>query len=416
MCRCGRDHGVTLAAKTLDEVDTTPTAGMREEAERGLAWRREYGRGGTAVGVARARDIAGGKRLSEDTVRRMASYFARHEVDKEGAGWAPGGEGFPSAGRIAWALWGGDAGARWAAKVVRQFDRLRSKLGERARVEVRGADGLPYMTWRELRPEELDVAWATLADRRADLDANVAARLETIAIEHRAAVWDKLADGFQPGELDPVWAAYRVRYEEAIADYARDVRADAEAATTAEAGRAVRAGRVGAGTIAAPDLDALRAAAEARLGRIAAQAATAAEAIANRVQSEVQSAWAGGATAASWASRIGAKGLSLQTRQMGDALERATKLQTATSPGLREEGLTPSYLIRTGVPDSNICDHCESMDGKKVYADEMQVRPGVVAIPELPDPECAGGVGACRCGWLIVWQSDEAGPRYTRQR
>ena len=38
----------------------------------------------------------------------MASYFARHEVDKQGQGWSPGEDGFPSAGRIAWALWGGD--------------------------------------------------------------------------------------------------------------------------------------------------------------------------------------------------------------------------------------------------------------------------------------------------------------------
>lgn len=412
MCDCGGHVGL---ADTKADIDTTPTAGMREEAERGLAWRREHGRGGTEVGVARARDISNGKSLSESTIRRMTSYFARHEVDKQGKGWSPGGEGFPSAGRIAWALWGGDAGAVWARKKVRQFDRVAS-LADRPKVVVLGADGREFVTWRELRPEERDVAWATLADRRADLDAEVAARLEAIANEHRAAVWDKLADGFQPGELDPVWGQYRGRYEEAIADYARAVRSDAETATVAEAGRAAQAGRVGSGTAPAIDVAALRASSEARLARIAAQAATTAETLANRVQSEVQAAWAGGATPSSWQSRIGVKGLSLQTRQMGDALERATKLQTAASPTLAEQGLTPSYLIRTGVPDGNICDHCEGLDGTKVYADEMVVRPGVLAIPELPDPECAGGVGACRCGWLIVWQSAESGARYTRQR
>ena len=414
-CGCGR-HGARLA-DTKAEIDTTPTAGMREEAERGLAWRREYGRGGTAVGVARARDIAGGRNLSEDTVRRMASYFARHEVDKKGKGWSPGGEGFPSAGRIAWALWGGDAGARWASKVVGQFDRVASLADRgRDRVTVLGADGREFTTWRELRPEELDVAWATLADRRADLDANVAARLETIAIEHRAAVWDKLADGFQPGELDPVWSAYRVRYEEAIADYARDVRADAADATAAEATRASVGGRVLPASRPGVDVEGLRRSAEERMARIAAQATTAAETLANRVQSEVQAAWAAGATVSTWASRIGIKGLSLQTRQIGDAVERAQKLSTAANPSFADEGLTPSFLVRSGVMDGNICDHCEGLDGQKVYADEMQVRPGVVAIPELPDPECAGGAGSCRCGWLIVWQSSESGPRYTRQR
>lgn len=92
--------------------------GARDEARRGLEWRREYNRGGTAVGVARARDIAGGRSLSLDTIGRMVSYFARHEVDKQGQGWSPGEEGYPSAGRIAWALWGGDAGRRWAESIL----------------------------------------------------------------------------------------------------------------------------------------------------------------------------------------------------------------------------------------------------------------------------------------------------------
>jgi HK97 family phage major capsid protein len=95
-----------------------PTQGMVEEAERGLEWRREFGRGGTEVGVARARDISNGKNLSEDTVKRMASYFSRHEVDKQGEGFNRGEKGYPSAGRIAWALWGGDAGKTWSQGIV----------------------------------------------------------------------------------------------------------------------------------------------------------------------------------------------------------------------------------------------------------------------------------------------------------
>jgi uncharacterized protein len=95
-----------------------PTDAMAEEAERGLEWRREYGRGGTEVGVARARDIANKRDLSMDTVRRMASFFARHEVDKEAEGFSPGEDGYPSAGRIAWALWGGDPGQSWANALV----------------------------------------------------------------------------------------------------------------------------------------------------------------------------------------------------------------------------------------------------------------------------------------------------------
>jgi capsid protein len=95
-------------------VDLTPTDAMAAEAKRGLEWREKFNRGGTAVGVARARDISNKASLSPDTVRRMVSYFARHEVDKQGTGFSPGEDGYPSAGRIAWALWGGDAGASWA--------------------------------------------------------------------------------------------------------------------------------------------------------------------------------------------------------------------------------------------------------------------------------------------------------------
>ena len=105
-----------------DGIDFTPPAGAREEARKGLEWRREFGRGGTPVGWSRARDIANGDQLSPDTIGRMVSYFARHEVDKQGEGWSPGEKGFPSAGRIAWALWGGDAGKSWSAKVKRQME------------------------------------------------------------------------------------------------------------------------------------------------------------------------------------------------------------------------------------------------------------------------------------------------------
>ena len=106
--------------KQVDLADENkPSKGMVEEALKGLRWREEYNRGGTAVGVARARDISNGKNLSDDTVKRMHSYFSRHEVDKKGQGFQQGEDGFPSAGRIAWALWGGDAGQTWAADKVK---------------------------------------------------------------------------------------------------------------------------------------------------------------------------------------------------------------------------------------------------------------------------------------------------------
>lgn len=115
--------------KEQREDSFSPNAAMKAEARKGLAWRREYGRGGTLVGVARARDIANGKDLPLRTVLRMRSFFARHEVDKEAEGFRPGEDGYPSNGRIAWALWGGDAGKRWAdAIAARQNDRTAKAL------------------------------------------------------------------------------------------------------------------------------------------------------------------------------------------------------------------------------------------------------------------------------------------------
>ena len=115
--------------KDLKDIDTSPTQGMIEEAKKGLEWRKEYGRGGTQVAVARARSIINGD-LSLDTISRMNSFFARHEVDKKADGFSPGEDGFPSAGRIAWALWGGDAGQSWAKKKVEEIKNVRADLSD----------------------------------------------------------------------------------------------------------------------------------------------------------------------------------------------------------------------------------------------------------------------------------------------
>ena len=116
--------------KDLQDIDTSPTQGMIDEAKKGLEWRKEYGRGGTQIAVARARNITNGDNLSFDTIKRMNSFFARHEVDKKAEGFEIGQDGFPSAGRIAWALWGGDAGQSWAKKKVKEIENVRDDLSD----------------------------------------------------------------------------------------------------------------------------------------------------------------------------------------------------------------------------------------------------------------------------------------------
>ena len=102
-----------------------PNAGMKSEAQKGLDWREEFGRGGTRIGAVRARQIVAGENLSDETIKRMYSFFSRHEVDKQAEGFSAGEDGYPSNGRIAWALWGGDAGYSWSKRLVEQMKKRR---------------------------------------------------------------------------------------------------------------------------------------------------------------------------------------------------------------------------------------------------------------------------------------------------
>lgn len=101
----------------------TPTLKMAANAKRGLRLREKFGRGGTDVGVRRAHQLADRRDVSEADVKAMASYFARHKVDKQGAAHQWNSNSDPSAGFIAWLLWGGDAGRTWA-------DAKRAKLAD----------------------------------------------------------------------------------------------------------------------------------------------------------------------------------------------------------------------------------------------------------------------------------------------
>lgn len=139
-----RQLAALYAAEPEARAPGVPTEGMVEEAQRGLAWREEFGRGGTLVGVARARDIANKRTLSPSTIRRMRSYFARHEVDKDGEGFSPGEDGYPSAGRIAWALWGGDPGKAWVEDQIAYFEAEAEEDEEEDRV-----DAAPIKTRRQ---------------------------------------------------------------------------------------------------------------------------------------------------------------------------------------------------------------------------------------------------------------------------
>lgn len=98
-----------------------PTEQMARNAQLGLRLRAQFGRGGTEVGVRRARQLIARELLEPSDIKSMYSYFARHAVDKNTTRHEWGSETDPSAGYIAWLLWGGDEGKDWVARQRRKL-------------------------------------------------------------------------------------------------------------------------------------------------------------------------------------------------------------------------------------------------------------------------------------------------------
>ena len=119
--------------KKYDDQWFVPPKGVQKTAERGLEQRKKHGRGGLSnkeaskqgigSGVQRATNLKNGNKVSPQTIKRMTSFFARHEKNKNSK--AP--DGTPGAGQIAWNLWGGNAGKRWAESVAKKMENADKK-------------------------------------------------------------------------------------------------------------------------------------------------------------------------------------------------------------------------------------------------------------------------------------------------
>lgn len=136
----------------------TPTDAMVANAKRGLALRGKYKRGGldaseakkegVGSGVVRASNIINGN-LSLDTVKRMYSFFSRHEKNYNPEKKMP--DGGPTAGTIAWLIWGGSAGFSWAKGILRKEKILKNHTQDSSKSELMQA------TFIALVPEEVDL-------------------------------------------------------------------------------------------------------------------------------------------------------------------------------------------------------------------------------------------------------------------
>jgi len=394
--REARDETRTAPAPATFADESFPVPkGVADEAETALAWRREHGRGGTEVGVARARDLKNRRPVSLDTLKRIKAYFDRHESDTDAEGFRPGEPGFPSAGRIAWGLWGGNPARRWAEDRLAGVEARDCCLADR--VEVIGADGVPFETWRPLDGVECAVSWASNDAQRSALDSRVESSIGEIAERHRAAVWSAVADGWNPDANAAVYDEFLAEYRDAVSSYASTLASAVESWAKSEQRAQRRAGlptvgpNQGAGPGGMPSADAI-------LSRIGPRIDIAADEIANRVQGEVETAWTAGGTAEGFASRITAGGLARPARAVGNAIEAEGRV--AAAGDLATSDLVITEVMRTSVLDGNRCAHCEDYDGT-TFAIPAQLDDYRAMV--LPDKECAGGADRCRCGWLVVW-------------
>jgi hypothetical protein len=171
--------------------------GVKSEAKKALEWRKEEKRGGTPVGLNTARTLAKGGQIGIEKIRHIAKYFPRHEVDKKGKGWKPGTDNFPSNGRIAWALWGGDAAWRWASAIVERENKKSLRAGGYATPGYdRSVDiyNTPYTYGSDMdsfkAAYELDPTSGPEFMTRVRLDGSGFDRLYKIETDGRVCVWD----------------------------------------------------------------------------------------------------------------------------------------------------------------------------------------------------------------------------------
>lgn len=129
--------------KKYSHIDFRPPQVVADAASRGLSLRQkaspsnrggltpaEAGKAGVGSGVQRAVNLKNRDSLSPDTVRQMVRFFSRHEKNKsldaenKNTPWE-------DKGYVAWLLWGGDPGRKWAEKIVAQMD-----VADKARKEA----------------------------------------------------------------------------------------------------------------------------------------------------------------------------------------------------------------------------------------------------------------------------------------
>lgn len=419
------EEATLLVASMSEAPDSLVPADVMQVAAAALEAHRLIAKGRTTDTEALliARDLAGGKRLSWRRVMKLAEYFGReYPRQVETKSFKAGGPSYH-----AYQLRGGDAGRRWVRSLLLEYaqgaHRRASRLSDRSKAAggdladgegegflVVGGDGKEFVNYRPLRPEEKVVSWVSLADSRAVLDELLTTAILAIADEHRAAVIAGLADGWQAGERDAIYNKYLELYSAALTTGAGELRKNVIEGVVDEAKLTARSG-LGIEAKPSAQIDdavkSFQAAADQQFALAAAATQKGAEIVTDRVQGEVEQAILGGADMSKFETRITTAGLMTSTLQPRNMVESASRAAgyAQTPAALASSGLAPlvpDRVIRSSINDSNRCDVCATLDGK-----EYNVRDFVVGtdlqLPPLPDPDCLGGAGRCRCGYIGLY-------------
>tara|TARA_B100000745_G_scaffold300398_1_gene254222 strand:+ start:5270 stop:6247 length:978 start_codon:yes stop_codon:yes gene_type:complete len=126
--------------KKYEHIDFVPPQDVADTAAKGLGYRskappsqrggltnEEAAKEGIGSGVQRAVNLKNRNRISPKVIRQMHAFFSRHQKNKA---ISPEYRSTPwkDRGYVAWLIWGGDAGWRWAKKVIKQMDTADQKL------------------------------------------------------------------------------------------------------------------------------------------------------------------------------------------------------------------------------------------------------------------------------------------------
>ena len=447
----------TRAPEKYAHIDFKPPQGVREAARRGLEVRASKPpseRGGTEVGVARARDLANGRTVSPDTARRMKAYFDRHEVDQQGETWDDQGKGWQ-----AWQLWGGDPGRSWSAKLVRQMnaadDQPRSRsaypddpdagtpdagtpdatprtlpgfgrTAEQARTECNCGECAPaadapttrakrplfavatrtgeFMTWRELTPVEQAVAFDRIADEKTAAVDRMTRAIEAEQRAHRAAyaaAAQPLIDRRDVAAIAALDVSFTERYRQAMLPALRSL---GEFATTDMLDEIAE--QIGSRSWVATSDTTTGSAAQ-----VEAAATLAAKAVNDRVNEQLRGAALQVANGAR-PSTLTAAPMSIGNTA-GGLLEQtaSTTVNETRAVTAAEQGPRIVRAVYSAVMDRYTCDVCADADGTEVeYGSDRYRR------LSPPNPRCrsvanSGGLrNLCQCVWVYEYEEPTVGP------